>query len=219
MPKLSLIFLSLTLSVSAQSNFIPITPCRVVDTRSPGLASNGGTLSANQTRTLSLLSGTCNLPPNATAYALSVSAFPKASSAGWLVLWPSGQTRPSAVTLRYAQGLASTTGTVVEAGTNGSVNVYTTVASNLVLDITGYFVPEPLPIAGAMGPQGPPGPMGPMGPQGPQGIQGPSGPTGATGVGIQSSTIDSNGHLILTYTNGVSVDAGSVVGAAGACGP
>lgn len=42
------------------------------------------------------------------------------------------------------------------------------------------------------------------------------GTNGSDGVGVSSATVNSSGHLILTLTNGNTVDAGSVIGPAGA---
>lgn len=49
-----------------------------------------------------------------------------------------------------------------------------------------------------------------VGPQGPPGPQGPAGPQGETGVGIGMVEIDASGHLIITYTDYTTQDAGSV---------
>ena len=54
------------------------------------------------------------------------------------------------------------------------------------------------------------GPQGPQGPQGPEGPEGPQGPTGPTGVSITNVAIDGNSHLIVTLSNGNTIDAGSV---------
>lgn len=78
---------------------------------------------------------------------------------------------------------------------------------------------------GAQGPKGDTGPAGPVGPQGPQGlqgIQGPQGPAGATGPSglpgtpgmngdsVSDATIDPDGTLIITLTNGYTIEAGNV---------
>ena len=86
-------------------------------------------------------------------------------------------------------------------------------------------------IPGKDGIDGTPGPTGPQGPKGDQGIQGlpglkgdkgdlgsqgrqgdigPTGPAGKDGIGITTATI-TNGFLIITKTDGTTVNAGSVV--------
>ena len=78
---------------------------------------------------------------------------------------------------------------------------------------------------GAQGAQGPAGPKGDTGAQGPQGIQGADGPKGDTGeqgpqgiqgeqgadgLGIKSVDINENNHLIITYDDDTTHDAGEI---------
>lgn len=62
------------------------------------------------------------------------------------------------------------------------------------------------------------GPAGPQGEQGPPGIAGPTGavgPAGATGRGVQSVQVNTEGNLIVTFTDLSTNDAGRVRGDAG----
>lgn len=78
--------------------------------------------------------------------------------------------------------------------------------------------------AGAQGEQGPAGATGAQGAPGPQGIQGIAGPAGAQGaagadgLGISSAVVDSSGNLILTLSNGSTINAGSSAGPKGDTG-
>lgn len=80
---------------------------------------------------------------------------------------------------------------------------------------------------GEVGPAGPAGVQGPAGldgkdgavgmdgkdgAPGPQGPAGPEGKAGPTGTGLAQLTIDRNGHLIGTLSNGQGCDVGPVVG-------
>lgn len=51
------------------------------------------------------------------------------------------------------------------------------------------------------------------------GCSGPAGAQGPAGVDISAATVDSSGHLVLTLSNGETMDAGSVVGPQGPAGP
>ncbi len=53
---------------------------------------------------------------------------------------------------------------------------------------------------------------------GPAGIQGPAGLQGTAGISVTSATVNGNGHLILTMSNGQSIDAGNVIGPQGPAG-
>lgn len=91
----------------------------------------------------------------------------------------------------------------------------------------GLENPATVNIKGPQGEQGIQGEQGEQGPQGEQGIQGlqgekgEKGDTGATGAsgtngkdgrGIASATINSNGELVLTYTDNTTENLGVVVG-------
>ena len=79
-------------------------------------------------------------------------------------------------------------------------------------------------IRGEKGDKGDPGPTGAKGPKGDKGDigvgkdgkdgvagkDGADGSNGEDGVGVQDATVDFDGHLVLTLTNGEEVDAGSV---------
>ncbi len=65
---------------------------------------------------------------------------------------------------------------------------------------------------GDKGDTGAQGEKGDKGDTGAQGEKGDKGDTGATGRGIEAIRIDENGHLIITYSDGTSEDAGSVQG-------
>jgi collagen type VII alpha len=57
--------------------------------------------------------------------------------------------------------------------------------------------------------------IGPTGATGATGAQGPQGDTGDTGIGIAGAAVNGSGRLIITLTDGSTVDAGSAVGPQG----
>ena len=66
---------------------------------------------------------------------------------------------------------------------------------------------------GPVGPKGDKGDTGPAGKDGRDGVDGKDGADGAdgeTGVGVEDASVDFDGHLVLTLTNGQEIDAGSV---------
>src|SRR5262249_41189697 len=60
---------------------------------------------------------------------------------GYLSIWPSGQTQPVVSTLN-SDGRIKANAAIVPAGNNGSISVFVTNSTQLVLDITGYFEPD-----------------------------------------------------------------------------
>ena len=119
--------------------FVPVTPCRVADTRNAAGAFGGPEMSAASTREFDVPNGACNIPSSAVAYALNVTAVPDAALT-YLSIWPSGQVKPFVSTLN-SDGRIKANSAIVPAGNNGGVNVYVTDAAHAIIDISGYFVP------------------------------------------------------------------------------
>lgn len=61
-----------------------------------------------------------------------------------------------------------------------------------------------------LGEKGEPGPQGPKGDSGQDGSNGSNGSDGSDGLGISDASIDANGNLILTLSDGSSINAGKV---------
>lgn len=72
---------------------------------------------------------------------------------------------------------------------------------------------------GATGATGPAGPQGEKGAKGDKGDTGSQGPTGATGNGIESTVLNSDYTLTITFTDGTSYTTPSIRGATGETGP
>ena len=122
--------------------FYPLAPCRVADTRGPAAPLGGPSLAAQNTRSFPILASLCGLPPSAQAYSLNFAAVPKGPSVGFLTAWPAGQQQPSVASLNDPTGTVLSNAVVVPAGANGDVSVFTTDATDLVIDINGYFAPQ-----------------------------------------------------------------------------
>ena len=120
--------------------FYPITPCRIADTRTAAAPLGGPSLVGGQNRTFPILSSTCNLPATAQAYSLNFAAVPS-GSLGYLTAWPTGQARPLAASLNALTGAVTANAAIVPAGTGGSIDVFASNTTNLVIDINGYFAP------------------------------------------------------------------------------
>jgi Pro-kumamolisin, activation domain len=121
-------------------SFVPITPCRVVDTRNAAGAFGGPGLPGLSMREFDIPNGTCNIPTAAVAYALNVTVVPS-GPLSYLSIWPSGQTARPLVSTLNSDGRIKANAAIVPAGANGGVNVYVTNPTHLILDISGYFVP------------------------------------------------------------------------------
>ena len=139
-------FVSSSQNASALA-FYPLTPCRLVDTRNATGPLGGPYLAAGQPRAFPVQSSTCSIPSTAQAYSLNVTAIPPTSSGhpqplGNLTLWPTGQTQPLVSTLNAPTGTVTANAAVLPAGTGGSVSVFATNDTDLLLDVNGYFAPK-----------------------------------------------------------------------------
>ena len=125
----------------AAANFVNLTPCRVVDTREAARGSLGSPdLAAKAQRDFPILGSSCGVPASALAYAFNITVVPH-ESLPYLTVWPTGQTQPNVSTLNSYQGAIVANAAIIPAGTNGSVSVYAAGVTDLIIDITGYFVP------------------------------------------------------------------------------
>ena len=126
--------------------FVPVTPCRVADTRNPAGAFGGPALVGNATREFDIPNSACNIPATAQAYSVNATVVPR-GTLGFLTAFPCGQPLPLASTLNAIDGRVKAAAALVPAGTNGGLCFFSTNDTDLVLDINGYFVPNSSPTA------------------------------------------------------------------------
>jgi hypothetical protein len=120
--------------------FYPLTPCRIADTRNATGPLGGPSLSAKSSRAFPVQSSTCGIPSTAQAYSLNVTAVPH-GSLGYLTTWPTGQPQPAVSTLNAPTGAITANAAIVPAGTGEEISIYVTNATDVVLDVNGYFAP------------------------------------------------------------------------------
>jgi uncharacterized repeat protein (TIGR03803 family) len=124
--------------------FMTLPPCRVVDTRNPNGTFGGPAISGNTARAFPLAEGDnpCGIPANAVAYSLNVTVVPM-GRLSYLTIWPTGEGQPTVSTLNSPDGRTKANAVIIPAGTSsGSVSVFVTNTTNVLLDINGYFVPS-----------------------------------------------------------------------------
>ena len=122
---------------SGAYGFYPVTPCRIADTRSAG-GTFGGPALNNSARSFPIRQSACGIPSGATAYVFNITAVPS-GALGYISTWPTGQSQPLVSTLNALDGQVTANMAIVPAGTDGAVSFYASNATNLVVDITGYF--------------------------------------------------------------------------------
>jgi hypothetical protein len=115
--------------------FTPIEPLRVADTRS----GNGGAVRLAADGVLRVvLAGAFDVPPDATAVALNVTAVGP-DGGGFLTVYPCTATVPTTSTVNFAASRDIANATIATLASDGSVCVYSSVATNVLVDITGWL--------------------------------------------------------------------------------
>lgn len=123
------------------TTFVGITPCRLVDTRFSSGPFSGPTYSTNETRTYDVAAGPCTEAAFAAAYSLSftlVNYNPAAS--GYVTAYPAGATRPNVSMVNFGSGVPVANAVIVTSGAGGAISVYASAATDMIIDINGYFI-------------------------------------------------------------------------------
>ena len=132
---------STTIAIVSQAlRFVPVTPCRIADTRTANGPFGGPNLAAGVSRDFNPVASACGIPANALAYSLNLTVIPLASLS-YISIWPAGQPQPVVSTLNSFDGRIKANAAIVPAGLNGAFTVYATDPTHVVVDINGYFVP------------------------------------------------------------------------------
>jgi hypothetical protein len=144
---------------AAEMHFVPITPCRIVDTR-PGTKLGAGAQRAFYVTGATGFAGQggnssgCGIPAGATAIAVNLLTF-GATHAGYTRAWANGTSEPVSAVLAYPRSVTASGGaTVAIAPTEPSLRVHNYQgATDLTIGVTGYYVK---PLAGFISPSGSP---------------------------------------------------------------
>ena len=119
------------------TTLVPLAPCRLFDARhTPDL----GRVDADTWR-LAVI-GRCGVPASARAVAISLVAT-GTTAAGFVTVHPDGVARPDASNLNHEPGNTVANSAVVQLGESGSIDVYTSVRADIIVDVTGAFVDAP----------------------------------------------------------------------------
>jgi hypothetical protein len=115
----------------AVADFTPMSPARLLDTRSSRRRSGGSTLELQVTNREGIGS-------DASAVALNLAAV-NPSGAGFVTAYPCGSERPETSTVNHAMRPATSNSTIVRIGSGGRICLFTLAATDLVVDVTGWF--------------------------------------------------------------------------------
>ena len=126
------------------SNYQPLSPFRILDTRSGSCVQcTGGALGPGAIRKLQITGVLGDrVPTGTTAVVLNVTAVADTASS-LLTVFPDGTTRPNASNLNFAAGAVIPNLVTVTLGTDGAVDIYNALGKvNVIADVEGFFQPE-----------------------------------------------------------------------------
>jgi hypothetical protein len=121
--------------------FVPVTPCRVVDTRNANGTFGGPIFASGETRSYTVPSGPCTgIPTGVEAFSLNFSVT-QTSAGGFLTAWPAGTTQPGVANLTwFAASQTLSAASIVAAASGGAISVYAAQSTHVIIDINGYFL-------------------------------------------------------------------------------
>lgn len=136
--------------VPADGSPSPLVPARLYESRGGGRTTDGkqnnaGRLGAGQVARVDV-TGRGKVPANATAVLLNVTAVNPAA-AGYLTVYPCGSDRPNASNVNYVANQVVPNAVLAAIGTEGRVCIYSSAATDLVVDVNGYVPPRGAPSA------------------------------------------------------------------------
>jgi hypothetical protein len=123
--------------------FVAMVPCRLMDTRDGSLPYPFGPPSMNGpvTRTVTVPTlARCGIPYDAVAYSVNFTVVPF-GGLSYLSAWPTPyRPSPEVSILNSFDGRVVANAAVVPAGVNGSIDVFVTNPTHVIIDINGYYV-------------------------------------------------------------------------------
>ncbi len=134
------------ISGSQRADFVPITPCRLFDTRPATQVGPRGTPLGNgeiYTQPVVGTNGNCVIPAAATAIAMNVTTV-NGTSGSFLTLWPADAAQPVTSNLNWVAGAPATPNKVdVKLSADGRVSVYNLTGTvDVLADVVGFYATD-----------------------------------------------------------------------------
>ncbi|GAA1437212.1 hypothetical protein GCM10009616_38540 [Microlunatus lacustris] len=116
------------------SDYRPVTPTRLVDTRS----GSGVPVAAKGTLDVSV-TGRAGVPATGVGAVVLNLTSVGAAADGYLTAYPAAEARTTASTLNFTRGTAMANSVVVKVGADGKVRLYGSAATDVLVDVQGWF--------------------------------------------------------------------------------
>lgn len=123
---------------TSSGRYVAVNPSRVLDTRQTGRLAAGGQLEL----------AFATVPAGSTAVAVNITSA-LADAPGFVTAWPTGLTRPTTSNVNVAGRDVVPNTALVPLGPDGRISLYTSAATDLVVDLQGYVTGDSAPVSGA----------------------------------------------------------------------
>ena len=119
--------------------FTAVTPARLLDTRDIANAITLGLpIAAGNTIDLPVL-GAGGIPASDVAAVQLTVSVAAPAAAGWVTIYPAGQTQPTVSNLNYNTNQAISNALVVKPGDLGKIRIFSSQQTHVIIDVTGYY--------------------------------------------------------------------------------
>jgi hypothetical protein len=129
-----------TCDLGALGYFHPVTPYRVLDTRSGPTAVPAGKVPPNGVITVDVTGGPSGVPITGVSAVVLNATVTDPTAASYLTVYPSGSARPLASNLNFAAGQTVPNLVTVKVGLDGNLKVYNAAGStHVIFDVVGWY--------------------------------------------------------------------------------
>jgi hypothetical protein len=97
-------------------------------------------MSAGETREFPIPMSSCGVPDTAQGYSLNIGVVTP-GPLEYLTVWPAGQSMPTVGTLNSPGAGIVSDAAIVPAGSGGAISIFVSNATDVIIDIDGYFAP------------------------------------------------------------------------------
>ncbi len=172
------------IGVPAGSTYHPLSPARVLDTRT-GVGATAGRVGPKATIDLRVAAAGGVPTTGATAVALNVTTTLASGPQSYLTVWPKGAGRPFASNLNFTAGPSTSNLVMVRLSADGSVSLYNDVGTvDIVADVQGWYGPVATAGGSAYTPVDPARILDTRTGAGTGGVVGRTGPAGVVSLGV-----------------------------------
>ncbi len=124
-------FVSPLPATAATSNYVALTPARLLDTRPTNPVVAGGSIDV-------AVLGHGGVPASGVAAVFVNVTVVSPATDGFLTAWPKGLPQPTASTLNFTSAATIANGALVRVGSNGAISLSVSATTHVLVDVQGY---------------------------------------------------------------------------------